>query len=178
MKFKSFVTTFSVALLLGIPALTSISPIVVNASENTPEIRNSSVSLPLGSNQQTYEEQTVKDEKGNDIGKIIIENTTIQPRIISASPLSNQTYSVKFISGSLNVGYKVRVSNKKIVSAHSPWTNGLLWTADLGRISYNSTTATLHGRAILGFKGFGANTTFRLIGRISGNQFISDVKVP
>lgn len=96
---------------------------------------------------------------------------------MAVQPLQNKVYKVNFFGGSMGVGYYVKVSNKKIVSAFDKYAWGIIWnTTDLS-LYYDSMFSQLTGTTGFGLKVFGFHTTFRIQGYISGNQFITNVAV-
>lgn len=125
------------------------------------------------------EETTIVDKEGNYIGKLSVEEEVgISTRQAGDKyKLANKTYNVSFIGITCNFGYKVTVKNKKITKAYGTWSNGLLWSTNLGKPYYTSTTSGVKGQTSVAIDLFSMNTTVRLYGNISGNYLVTGMKL-
>lgn len=125
-------------------------------------------------NTDNYISQPVENENGEKVGDLVIEasledNATNTFSYID-QPLSNKTFSVKFIGVSVNFGYKATVKNKKITNAYGAWSNGILWQTTLGKPYFSAKNSGVKGQTKIGYKDFSGHTTVRLRGKIQGNR--------
>ncbi len=125
------------------------------------------------------EETIIVDKEGNYVGKLSVEE---EIRISTRQAgdkykLANKTYNVSFIGITCNFGYKVTVKNKKITKAYGTWSNGLLWSTNLGKPYYTSKTSGVKGQTSVAIDLFSMNTTVRLYGNISGNYLVTGMKL-
>lgn len=162
---RKLIYFFAGLTFIGLVTLWNITP--VSAEENT--IATSQVAIDLD-DYSMPSEKSIYNDNGDYLGKLSIEEVPeIQPR--SSYPLQNKTYNVSFIGVSVNFGYKATVKNKKITNAYGVWSNGIIWSTNLGKPTFNSSYSEVKGRTKFGYKDFSFNTTVRLSGYITNNKF-------
>lgn len=144
----------------------------VAAEENVIEYHSEQV-IDFSSEESVY-------VAGEYVGKIVItEQPTTTPRsLIHSEAVQNKNYNVHFIGGTANVGFGITVNNKNITRAYDPWANGLGWSINPGRLTFNSKEAKLPGSFSVAWKGFPAGSIFRLRAVISGNQLQTHLDIP
>ncbi|EOT29696.1 DUF5626 family protein [Enterococcus saccharolyticus] len=135
------------------------------------EVNAEELSVDLNS---SYASTDIKNDEGEIIGQLVVSeeipSTSFSTRSYIDQALSNKTFDVKFIGVTANFGYKVTVKNKKITNAYGAWSNGIIWSTDLGKPYFTSTTSGVKGKTSFGISDFSFNTTVRLKGNIVDNR--------